>query len=162
MAQLTYSQDPAVAVEGLLFDVSFHNVIETGMATEAITFGRCVARVAGAIATDIPPDIQLPAAAADITSGVFCGIALHDVTLETTTTGWAIGDAVKVLRRGKVWMLAQDAVTLGGGVFARWQNGNEGRVRSDADGGNASQIPGAFYRSTTTGADEFAVVELNP
>lgn len=163
MSQTAYTQDPAVAVEGLLYDLSPRNDIVSGIATEAIPFGRAVAYVTGGLASERPPHLALTAVAADVNTGIFVGITRNEVTLEDPG-GYAINAAVSVLRAGRIWVLAEDAVTFGGKVFARITADTRpiGRLRSDGDTGEAIEIPGALWRSTTGGADEYAVVELNP
>ncbi len=164
MSQTTYTQNPAVAVEGLVHDGATENRIVSGIASEVIAFGRAVARVANADnPSDRPPTVQLTQASTDITTGIFVGITCNDVTLEAGS-GYPLNHVMRILRVGWIWVLAEDAVTFGGAVFARFTADTHpvGRLRSDADTDEAVEIPGATWRSTTTGADEFAIVELQP
>lgn len=166
MSQTAYTQNPAVAVEGLPFDISENTDIVSAIASTAISFGHAVARIASTSVDDRPPVVRLTQAAGDL-AGIFVGITCNDVTLEQTGTGYIIKSVMRVMREGRIWVLAEDAVTYGGAVFARITAGvapldQLGALRSDADGGNATQIPGATWVSTTTGAGQLAVVELRP
>jgi len=160
MSQTAYQQDPTVALEGGLVDISTDRDLITGTADAAIIFGRFVHRVAGGPADDRPPRVDLPALTGDVTGATGIGFATNDVTIEAPG-GWAVDSVVRILRSGRIWMLAEDAVTLGAAVFVRFQGGGEGRVRSDADVGNAVALPGATFRSAA-GAGELAIVEYRP
>jgi len=145
MSQTAYQQDPTVALEGGLVDISTDRDLITGTADAAIIFGRFVHRVAGGPADDRPPRVDLPALTGDVTGATGIGFATNDVTIEAPG-GWAVDSVVRILRSGRIWMLAEDAVTLGAAV---------------SDGGNAVALPGATFRSAA-GAGELAIVEYRP
>ena len=161
MSQTAYQQDPDVALEGQLVDISFAKDIVSGIAEVAITFGRFVHRSLAGAADDRPPVVDVPRLTGEVTGGTLIGVAMSDVTLEETVTGWAVDETVRIMRSGRVWMLAEDAVTYGAPVFVRFNAGGEGRVRSDVDGANAVALPGASFRSIA-GAGELVIVEYNP
>ncbi len=163
MSQTAYQQDPNVAVEGQLVDISFAKDIVTGVAEVAITFGRFVFRSAAGAADDRPPVVDVPDVTTDVTGPLGIGFAMSDVTIEQAATpvGWPADSIVRILRSGRIWMLAEDAVTYGAPVFVRFDAGGEGRVRSDADTANAVALPGASFRSIA-GAGELVIVEFNP
>lgn len=166
MSQTAYTQDPAVAVEGMLVDASPNFDLITAVANVAISFGRFVHQVAGGGADDRPPRVALPTATGEVTGTTQVGFSLKDTTLEATVAGgYAVDDELTVLRNGRIWMLAEDAVSFGDAVFVRFAAGGGGAllgsVRSNADTATAVALPGAWFRSTTAGAD-FVVVEYRP
>ncbi len=107
--------------------------------------------------------VKLPAASADITSKLAKGFVMHAHSQESSLSGspeWPQGYAAPILSKGQIYVEVEDAVSEGDEVFIRFQGGNEGGARSDVGGGDAVALPGAVYRSSTTGAG-LAVVELN-
>lgn len=166
MSQLTYTQDPAVALEGLAVDVSFDKDIITAIAQLTIPFGRAVVRTTGGAADDRPPGCKLPVATGEVTGGGFLGFAMNDTTKEQVAgvASWLDNDSVRIMRSGRIWMIAEDAVTLGAPVFVRFAAGtfpSLGAVRSNADTATAVALPGASFRSIA-GAGELVVVEFRP
>lgn len=71
---------------------------------------------------------------------------------------------LSVLRRGEAWVTVEDAVAKGADAFVRIQNPAAGDpvglFRSDADGGDAIEMTGARYASSTTGRG-LAKVRIN-
>jgi hypothetical protein len=184
MAQTAYTQDPAVAAEGMLADLS-NNVILTAIASEVIPFGRAIARIAplaGAPADERPPRCRLTAAAGDITGGIFLGISLSDVTTEkpvgaAESTGWQLNESVRYLRSGRMWVIPEEIVAFGDAVWARHTadaapDDELGALRNAASGGAGAALQlypraagspgGALFQSATAAAFELAVIEINP
>lgn len=164
MSQTAYSIDPTRALEGQLADISLHRDVVSRLAESAIPFGRYVTRhTAG---TD--EQVRLPVLTGEVT-GNDGGFAIADVSIEAATVGgfdgqWEANDSVPVLKRGRIFLLPEDAVTKGDPVFVRFTAGGPGqtigRVRSDIDGGNAVQLPGAFFDEDAA-ADELCIVDVN-
>lgn len=165
MSQLAYTQDPAVAIEGMLADLGVRE-LRTAVANEAIAFGLGVTREAGGAADDRPPRAGLPDAAGDITSGLFLGIARADVSIEQAATpiGYATDQEFAFLRKGHIWVNAEPVVALGDPLFIRHAVGaggtQLGASRNDADTASAAQVPGATFRSATAAVANLAIVEL--
>lgn len=65
------------------------------------------------------------------------------------------GGELKIKRRGRIYVLAADAVTKGAAVYA---NNTTGQIQ--AASGGATAITGATFRTTTTAANQIAVVQL--
>jgi len=132
----------------------------SGIASAAIAFGLGVCRKTGGEATDRPPAVGLPAASTDI-SDLFIGVALFDATqpADPTPIGYAQYDVLAIKRVGRVWVTCQDGCAVGDPVFCRFQGGNEGVFRTDADTANAAQVPNASWRSIAA-AGELAAIEL--
>ena len=165
MSQLAYTQDPAVAIEGMRVDMSRHVDDLSATADVAISFGLAVTRVAGGAADDRPPRAALPTGAGGITGGAFLGVAVADVTLEqlAAAVGYSIDDALTYRRVGRIWVLVEEAVVLGDDVFVRHAAGaggtQLGAFRTSADTATAAQVPGASFRSIA-GIGGLAIVEL--
>lgn len=111
--------------------------------------------------------VKLPSATAQIAQpGAVQGIAYWKQGREPGGDNGEYQDeeSCPVLRKGVVWMLAEDAVTRNAAVYVRCVAGvgeELGRVRSDADTSDAAALPGARFLATTTGADQLVPVEIN-
>lgn len=71
--------------------------------------------------------------------------------------------AVPVRRQGRIWVVAETAVTDNAPCFVRFATGTGtqlGAFRADADSASAVALPNAKFVGTTSAAG-FAVVELN-
>ena len=153
--QTTYAEEQAKAQEGQRANLGAYNSISKAAEDSDIKFGRAVVRGTA--------DNQALLAVA--TAGVFLGITEF-------TTAWA-ADAddehlyaenreMNILNFGYVWVITEDACVPGDDVFFRHTiTGVEelGTLRTDADGTDADQIPGATFESTA-GAGELALVKL--
>lgn len=166
MSQTTYTQYAPEGLEGLKADMQSADIL-TGVANATIPFGRFVHRVAGGAADDRPPRVALPALTGDVTGQTGIGFSMRETSLtDANEAGWLADETLPIMREGTCWVLAEDAVAYGDPVFVRFTVGagtkTLGRVRTDADVGTAVQLPGATFRSITTGTDELALVEYRP
>ena len=157
MSQITAPQITMdAAVNGMPADSHAPKDVLTGKAVkEALPFGRLVvvntANGDGAV--------MLPTGAGDITN-LSVGVVLRTHSLESSLSGepqYEQNSAVPVLRKGRIFAQVQDAVAEGGQVFAT-NAAAHGTFRSDSTG--ATLVPGARYRSSTSGAG-LAIVEIN-
>ena len=133
----------------------------------AIGFGLCVCQ-------DPQDDdkARSPIAATDITaSGTVLGITAHmqAIVQNLTSTGsdgsdgYILGEAMSVLRKGRIYVQVEDAVTAGNDVYVRYVAGTGetlGAFRSDADTSDAAVLPGAKYR-TSAAASGITIIEIN-
>jgi hypothetical protein len=130
--QTAVAVKPAVGAPGLEYDSSFSDIV-TWIATVAIPFGALVYESAEGKAT-------LPSATGHVTGGR-TGVALIDHT-KPGATGYAIGDEVRVMRRGRCFVLNEEALAFGDTLFVRFGDGaggtQEGSFRNDADTATAS------------------------
>lgn len=101
-------------------------------------------------------------------SDVLLGVLLHeqiDSSQLAASGAKAPKDTCSVLRKGRVLVLAEQAIALGDPVYVRHTaNGGTtapGRFRKDADTANAIQVTKARWVTSTSGADQIAVLELN-
>jgi hypothetical protein len=125
---------PLLGSPGMEYDSSFSDVI-SWIATVAIPFGVLVYESAEGKAA-------LPTATGNVTGGRV-GIALIDPA-KASGVGYEVGDAVRVMRRGRVWILTEEQLAFGDTLFARFATGTgtqKGAFRNDADTTTASTPP---------------------
>lgn len=154
--QLDYN-DLAKAVEGGLADAGFTDLV-TRYADVAIAFGK-------GLVTAGPDKSALPSA----TGFVFDGVAImkHKAQQNSTNSAqYEANEAISTMRKGRVWVLAEQQITsVDDPVYLRHTaNGGTtapGRFRIDADTSNADLISQARWLTTTTAADELALLEIN-
>ena len=104
----------------------------------------------------------MPDATGEVTGLVGQGVVLRSHT-QPQNEGYADGDPMPVMKKGRVWVPVEDAVTADTAAFVRFvAAGAEqlGAFRSDADGTDAVALPGAKFASDA-GAGELALLELN-
>jgi hypothetical protein len=171
MSQLAYTQDPAVALPGMLAGPFEDNDVRTAIASVLIQYGLGVAYTASGAANENPPGAKIPTVGAtEVTDTLFLGISVRDPSRDRLTvgalisTGYAIDEPFPYLRKGRIWVLAEKAVAFGDPVFCRVTAGGAevaGAFRDDADTADAFEIPGAQWFTPTTGAG-LAIIELKP
>ncbi len=137
-------------------DISLVQLVSQG---QEIPFGRILvydARLGDDFA-------RLPRLATDLTGNLALGVALRDSSKAPNANGYADESIIPIMRSGRAYMIAEDAVLAGGAVFVRHVAGageSLGRVRSDADGSDATALPGARYFSGAS-AGALVIVEFN-
>jgi hypothetical protein len=133
--QTAIAAKPAVGAPGLEYDSSYSDIV-SWIATVAIPFGALVYESAEGKAT-------LPTATGNVTAGRV-GVALIDPN-KVSGVGYEIGDAVRVMKRGRAWILNEEALAFGDTLFVRFASGAGGTVlgsfRNDADTASASTPP---------------------
>lgn len=143
---------PAVSAPGREYDSSFSDVV-TKICTTAVPFGAFVAFSGDGVC-------KVPAVTGDVTGAAGGGIALIDDS-KATGVGYEIGDAVRVMIRGRVGALNEEALAYNSTVFARFSaSGSEqlGAQRTDADTADAVAIPGV--KVFKAGAANLAVLQV--
>lgn len=144
---------PAAGRPGMEYDCAFNDVV-TRRAAEAIPFGAYVVFSAAG-------DCELPDTLAEITANDG-GVALEDA-VKATGVGYAAGDPVRVLVRGRVWVQTEQTVLQSDPAFVRaiaTPPELQGAFRADADTTDAVAAPGCNYFIGCTGAG-LAVVTVN-
>lgn len=157
MTQLTYGA-LVKGIEGGLGDSGHNDIVTRRHATLAVLFGR------GVIRNAVEGEVANPSA----TGFVFEGIAVATQIAKPNATGVAQYDAktaIPVLRKGRIWVLAEQAVNPSSAVFLR-HTANAGttapgRFRADIDTAGADAITNARWLTTTTAADQLALLEIN-
>ena len=92
------------------------------------------------------------------------GISIHEHSHEFAELGGDLGikdeDEFGSMNQGVVLVKVEDAVVAQAPAWFRFQNGNEGQIRSDAGGGDAEQL-GSSKFLTSAGAGELAELQVN-
>lgn len=165
MSQTAYTDFPEQAREGFPADVGLRDIVSR-IAEVEIKFGKLVVATVGQ-SEDLA---KVPTATGDIsTVGLVHGVAMADTSIETadgaTYGSFPVDAAVPVIRKGRIWVLAEDEVTdVDAAVFVRHAVPGAtglGSFRTDADGGNATALAGARWRSRTVGTLQLAILELD-
>jgi len=157
MAQTSYSEDLAVAYEGMLADLNNNNDVVTAHSEEASSFPYGTAVVKGT-ADD---QMLLPTGAA-----LLLGITAHSHANEVGSDDLNLVDPAKaanVLHAGRIYVKLESssgAVSKGDALFVRIANpaaspADEGlgRFRNDADAGDALAATGVRAFTSGTGGD---------
>ncbi len=98
---------------------------------------------------------KLPATATDVTGRVAGGFTILTHGREQTDNGYALNTMCQYLRRGAIWVKAEEAMAKGDTVYVRYLSGTGttiGAVRNDADSTTCAALDGANvlqYDSTT-------------
>lgn len=104
----------------------------------------------------------LPDATGEVTALVGLGVTVR--TLSTKTgVGYADEAAMSIIKKGRVWVEVEDAVTAESAAFVRFSAGvgeQLGAFRSDADTADAVALPYAKF-VTDADAGGMAILELN-
>lgn len=104
----------------------------------------------------------LPEAATDITGLTGLGVVLRSHT-QPRGEGYAAGDPLPVIKKGRVWVPVEDVVEAETEAFVRFvadAGEQQGAFRSDSDGTDAVALPGAKF-VTDALAGELALLDLN-
>ena len=185
MSQTAVDDEPVQAYEGKVqVGGSYPTTYKSFLADGLIYFGKAVALLS---ATELevggasggPQAVKLTAAATDITTSLFQGVAPADPSVERTRTagvddpfGAYIDEtSVQVLRKGLVWVVVDTAIaSINDGVFVLFQNpggtpptqslGSFDSVTS-ADNEEITSNNVAWAGSASIGGIDFGLLELN-
>ena len=150
--QTAVSVNPLAGAPGMEYDDSYSDIV-SWIATVPIPFGCLVYESAEGKAT-------LPTATGNVTGGRV-GVALIDHN-KASQVGYEIGDAVRVMRRGRCWIRSEEALAFGDTLFVRFADGaggtQEGAFRNDADTATASTPPNMSL--LRAGATNVAAVQI--
>jgi len=112
---------------------------------------------------------SVPILTTDIsTAGKALGVTIMTQAIEQNYqtaggNGYALETAMSIMRKGRIYVTVEDAVTAGAQAFARFDNsggGSLGAFRSDDDSSTAVALPTGYYR-TNTAASGIAILEIN-
>lgn len=117
------------------------------------------------------------AALPSVTGFVFAGVSVNraksrprDNSASIPVTGdatWKASESMPVLRKGRIWVIPEDAVTKNtSGVYVRFTQGASanqtvGRFRGSADSGKTDQITSGARWLTSASAGQLALLEIN-
>lgn len=143
-------------------DLIVHRAANTG----GIDVARCIVFDADATNANIRIG-YLPTAAADI-NGQAVGISML-LNLSEPTPGddplYPAQTMFPVVRKGRIWVVAQDTISAPGPVHVRHTVGDSGEeigtFRGAADAAETAVLPSAQWITTTTADGQLAVIEIN-
>jgi len=161
MPQTTYNTDPAVGFRGMLADPNDDAFIITlaNGAAAAVGFGIMVKR-----------DATNPESQFDIFSATGqdpVGILVHTHCQQDPSLAGALGVALLetagVVRRGRIWVVTEEAIAVTDDVYFRHTSGTGteiGAFRNDADTASCDQITNAQWLRGCAAAG-VALLEIN-
>lgn len=153
--QTAVAVNPPIGAPGLEYDDSFSDVV-TLIATVAIPFGVLVYESAEG-------KCALPTATAHVTAGRV-GVSLID-NMKASGIGYEIGDPVRVMKRGRVWVLTEEQLAFGDTLFVRYAAGTgtqKGAFRNDIDSTSASTPPNiALLRAGTASLAAVSIGDIS-
>lgn len=167
MSQLSYSVNQSAAKIGMLADLGLAKDIVTGYNSavgEVALFGHFMSKGTG------DNDVKRPAAAADITDlklakGVVIASEAIVSNPAVTDPQYPVKSAPSILKKGRIWVVAEDAVTAGvSGVHVRYAGtGNKGAFRGASVVAETAQLQDAQAKwlSSTTAPGQLALLEIN-
>jgi hypothetical protein len=159
MSQTAYSQRLTEALAGMLATPIEDCLIDSKINAADLPAGVFVTRDASDEAC------KVPTTSGEVTaSGIgFTVLNLaHEPPSDGSTVDIPATKGCGVIRRGRIWVLTETAMTYGQAVFVRFtaNGGNTqlGKVRNDADTANAVAAPG-WQCLTTLAAGGLAIIE---
>jgi hypothetical protein len=129
-----------------------HKVLNEG----TIPFGKAVVRDTW---SGLERSAHLPSLTAEVTTlGVFLGVTVHSHANEQNITnannpGYAAYSAMSVMRRGRIWVTVETAVSPGDQAYVRFSADTSageslGSFRNDADTADAVALPHSTFESS--------------
>lgn len=162
--QTTYDYNAPEALLGMVSE-DFYNFVDTVIPQVAVRTATLL--TADKTAGKVRNAAKLPAAAGDVTKPGVMGIVRLDGTREIpagATLDWPALRPLPVVRRGRIWVLAESDVARWTHPFIRFAAGaggsNIGGFRADADSASAAQLTDALF-ITDAAAGELVLVEIN-
>lgn len=157
MSQTSYAEQP-VGIVGNKADAG-EDMVLSRVSEGVVYMGRAVV-----VGVDLDNNCKAPAATGEISDTTqFLGVAIRSHAIVSSSSGDASypdGSAVSIMSKGRVFVSPNEAVVPTDAVFCYHTGANAGRFRTDADGGNATAVAGARWRSSC-GANGIAVLELD-
>lgn len=174
MSQTTYNQNPDIGEEGEIASNSQYQDVVSAIADDTndpILFGSFVTVKTAPAGGDLPV-VELPNASGEVTgvAGQAGGVVVRDKTAENSNasafTGYVDGEILSIMRRGRIWVISEDAVSaVGVAAFVRYTKEAPdivlGKFRTDDDSSKAVALPGARFL-TTCDAGGLVLLELSP
>ncbi len=158
--QLSYEYTQPEAVLGLVTE-DFTKFTDTVVPQTAVKVGKLL--TADKTAGKVRNAAKLPAAAGDITKPGAMGITFLDPTREGGADFPALRP-IGVIRRGRLWVLAESNVARWTHPFVRYASGaggtELGSFRNNADTSTAAELTHAIYLTDAT-AGQLVLVEID-
>ncbi len=158
--QTTYSNLAPEACLGLMTE-DFTRYVDSVFPATSVKIGKLL--TADLTAGKARNAAKLPAAAADVSKPGAMGITVYDQTREGGSD-WPANRPTPVMRRGRIWVTAESAVTRWTVPFVRYAAGaggtELGSFRADADTASAASCPWALFLTDAT-AGALVLVEIS-
>lgn len=150
--QTSYSQNMTPGRSGLIYDTGFNDFISR-LASMEIPFGRFVVKNGSdAGKVDLPVSAAEIADSLDVNRGFAAATQALEQVIGATYSSYKSNDAVSVMKRGRIWVLAEGSWSANSQVFIRHTvNGSLtqlGAARADYDG--TAQVNTVAVVSTPT------------
>ena len=154
--QSTVNQFMEKAFAGMKADIGLQDVF-TRRAIESVPFGY------GVVEGSEEGVSELPTATG---GNKFDGVTLHTHAIEEVSgvRQYLEHDAMSVMRKGRVWVHAETAISIGDAVYCRHtESGTKkpGAFRNDSDSSKAFQITTARWLSETSSTDQLALLQID-
>jgi hypothetical protein len=160
--QTEYSIDQSAGKPGMIYDNSLKDAISLKNPDAELKCG-CVATLGAA-----EDEAKHPAAATDVTDekkvrGVVISHQAVESVEDGEEPGYSTGKVVPVLRKGRIWVKTEDAITVGTStVNARFMGtGQAGALRGASDSTFTAVLPKSKWVKGNSGAGELAVLEVD-
>jgi hypothetical protein len=157
--QTSYDYTQPEAVLGLVTE-DFTKYVDTVVPQTAVKIGKLL--TADKTAGKVRNAAKLPAAAADITKPGAMGVTFLDSTRESGSD-YPANRPIGVIRRGRLWVLAESNVARWTHPFIRYAAGaggtELGSFRADVDTASAAQLTHAIFL-TDASAGQLVLVEI--
>jgi hypothetical protein len=161
MSQTAYAVDPALAFRGMLADPNddkFAIPMANGAAA-AQGFGIMVRRDA----SNLEDQFDIFSATGQTPLGVLVHTQAQQDPSLAGVGGVALLEMASVLRRGRIWVVVEEAIAVGDDVYFRHTTGTGteiGAFRNDADTASCDQITNAEWLQGSAAAG-VALLEIN-
>lgn len=165
--QLDYSINQVAGKVGAKADISKIDDVRAFLNVAAEAKFGCVATKGAAEGLIIHPDTAAKITDEKLVHGVVLGAQDIESKRDAgATPGYPTGSMVPCMRKGRVWILAEDTITEGTStVNARFaaSGGNTqlGALRGAADSSFTAVLPKSKWVTSTTGNGQLAILELD-
>ncbi len=149
---------PVVAVAGQVADNAPSDILSRVALNATIAPGLLAIWFAG----DNDAGIRAPTLTGQVTGANVVGITKYDDSAPNNP--YAIGDSVPVVKKGRVWVNVEEAVTPASPVFVRFAAGSFptlGAFRASADTATAVALPSAKFINSQATIGGLVQVEVN-
>lgn len=160
MSQTTYPLVAPVAFAGMLGDGGRENSISRNL-EDAVAIAAGVMGVAPA--SDPEDKFRLPSAAGQVQYGITVHRHAREDLEVAGTAAFVLGEEVELLRRGRIWVIVEEAVAANDPVFFRHTDNGPllaGGWRNDTAAAEADAVLNATFL-TGAAIDTVALIDIN-
>lgn len=159
--QSTYNFAPGTAYAGLVVRADLVEARENAEASAEIPFGYAVKQHASNVNGAVLPTVET-----DVVLGIVCRDHVYSKDIELGSVGLKPGTIMSVLRKGAIWVLAEDATTFGGRGWVRCTTGGTaeelvGGITSADEGTETIDCTGQIQFQAAVAAQALVLVEVD-